>query len=137
MSTKQSTNNKNNKSSGADEKSKLLKELFTQAGVVMSEKVGQKSEILLPSWFQNLPDDSWIRVQKILPLPNNPQPLVDVSRATWWRWVANNLVPQPIRPSPGITLWNVGQLRQWLRDPKGFKHSFREKIRTKGKNPHE
>ena len=107
MSTKQSTN-KNNKNPVADDKSKLLKELFTQVGVVMSEKDGQNSETLLPSWFQNLPDDSWIRAQKILPLPTNPQPLVDVSRATWWRWVANNLVPQPIRPSPGITLWNVG-----------------------------
>lgn len=36
------------------------------------------------------------------------------STATVWRWAKFGRIPQPIRLSPRISAWNVGQLRQTL-----------------------
>lgn len=71
-------------------------------------------------WFEKLSDSALIRVDRIIKTPSNPFPLVDASRSTWWRWVSERRVPQPIRPSPGTTLWKVGSLRRWLQDPGGY-----------------
>jgi len=81
----------------------------------------QKQTQLAASWFDKLSDSSLIRLDRIVKTPSNPQPLVDASRSTWWRWVAAGSAPEPIRPTAGSTLWRVGDLRQWLRDPKQFK----------------
>lgn len=73
------------------------------------------------SWFDKLSDSSLIRLDRIVKTPNNPYPLVDASRSTWWRWVATGSAPEPVRPTAGSTLWRVGDLRRWLCDPKQFK----------------
>jgi prophage regulatory protein len=81
----------------------------------------QKQTQLAASWFDKLSDSSLIRLDRIVKTPSNPHPLVDASRSTWWRWVAAGSAPEPIRPTAGSTLWRVGDLRQWLRDPQHFK----------------
>lgn len=31
--------------------------------------------------------------------------IIPVSAATWWAWVKSGKAPQPIRLSPGVTVW--------------------------------
>ena len=66
-------------------------------------------------WFAPLPDDALIREQQIVASPKNKAPLINVSASTWWRMVRAKLAPQPIRLSPGCTVWKVGELRSWLK----------------------
>jgi hypothetical protein len=69
-------------------------------------------------WFDKLSDSALIKLDRIVRTPNNPNPLIDASRSTWWRWVAAGIAPEPVRPTAGTTLWRVGDLRNFLRDPK-------------------
>ena len=85
----------------------------------------QKQPQTTASWFDKLSDSALIKLDRIVKTPDNPQPLVDTSRSTWWRWVAAGSAPEPVRPTAGTTLWRVGDLRQWLRDPKQFKSKAR------------
>ncbi|MEX3812128.1 helix-turn-helix transcriptional regulator [Paraburkholderia sp. BR13439] len=41
--------------------------------------------------------------------------IVPVSDATIWRWVKDGRFPQPLRVSPRLRLWNVADLREWMR----------------------
>jgi prophage regulatory protein len=40
--------------------------------------------------------------------------LVPVSHATWWRWVAKGLAPQPIKLGPNTTAWDLDEVDAWL-----------------------
>ena len=86
----------------------------------------------IASWFDKLSDSALIKLERIVKTPSNPYPLVDTSRATWWRWVAAGFAPEPVRPSAGTTLWRVGDLRQWLQDPKQFKSISHKHISKRG-----
>ncbi len=79
--------------------------------------------------FDELSDLSLIRLDSIVKTPGNPHPLVDVSRSTWWRWVASGSAPEPVRPTAGTTLWRVGDLRLFLKNPEQFGPNFK---RNKG-----
>lgn len=59
--------------------------------------------------FGDLPDDALARVNQIVP------DAVPVSHATWWRMVRDGRAPKPVRPSPGVTAWHVGSVREWVR----------------------
>ena len=72
------------------------------------------------SWFDKLSDSALIKLDRIVKTPNNPAPLIDTSRSTWWRWVAAGIAPKPVRPAPGTTFWRVSDLRNFLRDPHEF-----------------
>jgi len=72
------------------------------------------------SWFEKLSDSALIKLDRIVKTPNNPDPLIDTSRSTWWRWVAAGTAPEPVRPTAGTTLWRVGDLRRFLKDPEQF-----------------
>jgi predicted DNA-binding transcriptional regulator AlpA len=72
-------------------------------------------------WFDGLSDDALVRLERIIKTRGNSHPLVEASRSTWWRWVAAGKAPEPVRPSAGSTLWRVGDLRKWIRDPQNFK----------------
>jgi hypothetical protein len=72
---------------------------------------------LTASWFDQLSDSALVGLDRIIKTPGNPNPLIDASRSTWWRWVAAKRAPQPVRLSPGKTLWRVSDLRAWLLDP--------------------
>ena len=77
--------------------------------------VRTNSEQLQGDWFTDLPDAALIREQQIVASPKNKAPLINVSASTWWRMVRAKLAPQPIRLSPGCTVWKVGELRSWLK----------------------
>jgi predicted DNA-binding transcriptional regulator AlpA len=40
--------------------------------------------------------------------------LIPIGQSTWWRWVAKGWAPQPIRLSPGCTIWRVEDIRALL-----------------------
>ncbi len=85
----------------------------------------QKQSQKTTSWFETLSDSALIKLDRIVKTPNNPDPLIDTSRSTWWRWVAAGFAPEPVRLSAGTTLWRVGVLREWLRDPVSYARKLR------------
>jgi predicted DNA-binding transcriptional regulator AlpA len=57
--------------------------------------------------FDQLPDSGLVRIQTLCGL-------LDCSSATIWRGVRRGTFPAPIRPTPKITGWNVGDIRALL-----------------------
>jgi prophage regulatory protein len=57
--------------------------------------------------FDSLPDSAFVRVDTVAALR-------DSSRATTWRHAKMGLIPSPRKIGPGITAWNVGELRACL-----------------------
>jgi predicted DNA-binding transcriptional regulator AlpA len=57
--------------------------------------------------FDTLPDSAYVRLPVITAL-------VGVSRATVWRWTRQGNLPKAVRIA-GVTLWNVGALRESLK----------------------
>lgn len=39
---------------------------------------------------------------------------IAISRATLWRWVKSGIVPQPIKLSPGVTVWRRSDVNEWV-----------------------
>ena len=74
-------------------------------------KVGKKIEAgLTPAQarafegFDTLPDAAHVDVHVVAAVRGISVPSV-------WRWARKGLLPQPVRPTPGTTRWNVGALR--------------------------
>jgi predicted DNA-binding transcriptional regulator AlpA len=57
--------------------------------------------------FDTLPDSANVRLPVVVSL-------FGISRVTVWRWTKQGRLPTPRRPSEGVTVWNVGDLRQVL-----------------------
>ncbi|MBC7435071.1 MAG: AlpA family phage regulatory protein [Bdellovibrionales bacterium] len=38
-----------------------------------------------------------------------------IGRATLWRWQREGNICKPVRLSPGVTAWTVGDIRIWLK----------------------
>ncbi len=57
--------------------------------------------------YDKLPDSAHVRVDTVSALRN-------CSNATTWRHAKAGLIPAPKKLSPGITAWNVGELRRAL-----------------------
>ncbi len=86
--------------------------------------------------FDKLSDSALIKLDRIVKTPNNPEPIVDASSSTWWRWVATGVAPEPVRPTAGTTLWRVSDLRRWLSNPEQFlSASQRKKVRSSKRSP--
>jgi predicted DNA-binding transcriptional regulator AlpA len=76
------------------------------------------------SFFENLPDSALIREKLILGTANNSRGkelaqsprIVPVSRSTWRRMVKAGIAPKPIKLSEGVVAWQVGELREWLKN---------------------
>lgn len=58
--------------------------------------------------FDDLPDSAYVRQPVVLGL-------FGCSKATLWRWVKLSRIPSPQKIGSRISAWNVGQLRQTLR----------------------
>jgi prophage regulatory protein len=65
--------------------------------------------------FDELPDEALIRLSLLLACS-----LIPFSTSTLWRRVRASTFPRPIRLSPQVTAWRVGDIRKWLKDPGGF-----------------
>jgi predicted DNA-binding transcriptional regulator AlpA len=61
--------------------------------------------------FDDLPASANVRLPVVASL-------FSISRATVWRWCRNGQLPPPTRIG-GVTLWNVGALRERLADKRG------------------
>ena len=68
-----------------------------------------------PVNFDDLPD---VAVIQIRPLINYR--VLPYSATTIWRKCRSGEFPSPIKISPGITAFRVGDIRQWLADPAGY-----------------
>ena len=66
--------------------------------------------------FSQLPDEAFVRQKTLLQLG-----LIPWSAASLWRKCRSNQFPQPIKISPGVTAWRVGQIREWAADPAGYR----------------
>ena len=68
-----------------------------------------KSQILQSAlqYFDQLPNSAHVRVPVVAAV-------LACSTPTVWRWSKSHRIPPPIRLSPRISAWNVGQLRQAL-----------------------
>lgn len=62
-----------------------------------------------PIPFGDLPDDALVRLRQFVPA------VVPVSNATWYRMMKDGRAPAAVHPSPGVSAWHVGTLRQWIR----------------------
>ena len=60
--------------------------------------------------FRDLPDEALIRLRQMLALG-----LVPYSASTLWRRCRSNDFPRPIKVSPGVTAWRVGDVRRYLK----------------------
>lgn len=65
--------------------------------------------------FDDLPDSSFVRLNQLLSTA-----VIPFSAATAWRRVREGTFPRPVRVSPQVTAWRVGEIRQWLKDPGGY-----------------
>ncbi len=65
--------------------------------------------------FDELPDDALIRLSLLLAFS-----LIPFSTSTLWRRVRANTFPKPMRISPQVTAWRVGDIRVWLKNPGEF-----------------
>lgn len=65
--------------------------------------------------FDDLPDSSFVRLNQLLSTA-----VIPFSAATAWRRVREGTFPQPVRVSPQVTAWRVGEIRQWLKSPGDF-----------------
>ena len=54
--------------------------------------------------FDQLPDAAHVRLPVVAGLNGIAPPTV-------WRWVKSGRLPAPLRLSPGVTAWRVGDLR--------------------------
>ena len=64
--------------------------------------------------FDRLPDEALTRLYTLKPyLPFSP--------ATLWRKIGTGEFPAPIKVSAGVTAWRVGSIREWLKDPAGYR----------------
>lgn len=61
--------------------------------------------------FDKLPDSAQVRVDVV-------EHLFSCSEATVWRMAKDGRLPPPRKYSPGISVWNVGELRRAMRGDK-------------------
>jgi predicted DNA-binding transcriptional regulator AlpA len=58
---------------------------------------------------------TFVRANQIARSSRRQSPLIDISIATWWRWVASGRAPQPKRLSPGTTVWDLSEVLAFIK----------------------
>ncbi len=70
--------------------------------------------------FDSLPGSAHVRESQLVAKRGKSStdcsPLLPFSSATLWRMVKEGRFPRPIKLGARVTAWNVGQVREWLRD---------------------
>lgn len=57
---------------------------------------------------ERFPTTGFVRINQII-APDGPIP---VSRSTWWVGCKSGRFPQPIKLTPGVTVWRAEDIRQ-------------------------
>ncbi|MES9964534.1 MAG: AlpA family phage regulatory protein [Candidatus Sedimenticola sp. 20ELBAFRAG] len=52
----------------------------------------------------NLPDEALIRLPEVLTL-------IPISRSAWWAGIGANRYPKPVKLSPRVSAWRLGDIR--------------------------
>jgi prophage regulatory protein len=61
--------------------------------------------------FDSLPDVALIQLRALLQYK-----VVPFSATTIWRLAKSGKFPRPIKVSPGVTAWKIGDIRKYLND---------------------
>jgi predicted DNA-binding transcriptional regulator AlpA len=61
-------------------------------------------------------EKQFVRANQIARSSRTQTPLIDISLATWWRWVASGRAPQPKRLSPGTTVWDLNEVLDFIKN---------------------
>lgn len=79
-------------------------------------KANAKAPVISAAIFYSLPDSSFVRQSDLVRNRNKPEvvPLLPFSAATLWRKVKKSEFPAPTMLGPKITVWRVGQIKEWL-----------------------
>ena len=70
----------------------------------------------------SLLETGFLRLRQIIGNPKADPPvppLIPVSRSTWWAGVASGRFPQPLKLSPGVTVWRAEDIRALIEQPPG------------------
>lgn len=78
--------------------------------------------------FDELPKSSFVRLNQLIALR-----IIPFSAATAWRRVRDGTFPKPVRISPQVTAWRVGEIREWAKCPGIFVACHREPKQKSGK----
>ncbi len=57
-------------------------------------------------------NDHLYRVKQIVAGRDNPNPIIPVSKATWWRGIQKGIYPPGIKLGNGVTAWRGSDLRE-------------------------
>jgi prophage regulatory protein len=67
-----------------------------------------------------LPESGFLRLSHIVGNPKtNIPPIIPVSKSTWWAGVKTGRFPQPLKLSPGVTVWRAEDIRALIEQPPG------------------
>lgn len=66
--------------------------------------------------FTSLPDEALVRLDVL-----RTWGLIPFSTSTLWRKVRSHDFPAPIKASPNVTAWRVGDVREWLSSPDTYR----------------
>ncbi len=68
--------------------------------------------------LDTLPDSAYLRQATLIRQSNNTAStgLLPFSAATLWRKVKDGTFPQPIKLSKRVTVWRMGDVREWLQN---------------------
>jgi prophage regulatory protein len=67
-----------------------------------------------------LPESGFLRLSQIVGNPKtNIPPIIPVSKSTWWAGVKTGRFPQPLKLSPGVTVWRAEDIRALIAQPRG------------------
>jgi Predicted transcriptional regulator len=61
-----------------------------------------------PLNLDTLPDGAWLRDKQIA------GPVLPIARCTLWAWVREGRFPKPVKLSPRVTAWKVGDVRGFI-----------------------
>ena len=67
--------------------------------------------------MRTLPETGFLRQRDVLgdrradpPI----EPLIPVSKTTWWAWIAAGKAPRPVKLGPNTTAWRVSDIREFI-----------------------
>ena len=87
-----------------------------QKAIAINKSVGQK---VTGSWDSYPYGPEYVRASQIARSSKTKRPIIDISLATWWRWVASGRAPQPKRLSPGTTVWDLNEVLEFCEGLRG------------------
>lgn len=79
------------------------------------------------STLRTLPDTGFLRLVQILgdkasrkkTITESHPALIPVCASTWWKGVKSGRYPQPVKLSPGVTVWRVEDIRALIGSSQG------------------